>query len=129
MVAFTAFASAISIALLATTANAVPTVLTARQPPTTSAIDFTLYKTTQAGDENQCWFGVDIVHLAPADIGTCYTAVSDFYVLNIDHLATGYNCGGFFPQLIPSEKGLADCDFSERLPRHQLRRRGWQLHV
>jgi hypothetical protein len=98
MVAFTALASALSMALLATAASAVPTVLTARQPlPTTSALDFTLYKTTQPGYENQCWTGVDIIHVAPTDIGSCNKA--DFYVLRIDHLATGYDCQSISPYL------------------------------
>jgi hypothetical protein len=100
MVAFTQLFSAISMALLATTAVASSTVIAARQPPpTSSVIDFTLYKTTQPGYEDQCWFGVDIVHVSPneliaangADSTVCNTA-PDFYVLRIDHLATGYNC-------------------------------------
>jgi hypothetical protein len=99
MVAFTSLFSVISMALFATTAVASPTVMAARQPPpTSSVIDFTLYKTTQPGYEDQCWLGVDVVHVSPndliaangADSTVCNTA--DFYVLRIDHLATGYNC-------------------------------------
>jgi hypothetical protein len=99
MVAFSQLVSAISMALFATTAVASPTLMAARQPPpTSSVIDFTLYKTTQPGYEDQCWNGVDIVHVSPndlfakngADITGCNTA--DFYVLHIDSQAPGYNC-------------------------------------
>jgi hypothetical protein len=96
MVAFAVLATFISIALAATSArpNAGPTALTDRQTP--SAIDFTLYKTTQTGYEDQCWTPVEVVHVAPADVGDCNTA--DFYTLQIDSLADGWNCFGMFPQ-------------------------------
>jgi hypothetical protein len=99
MVAFTELVSAISMAIFATTAVASPTLMAVRQPPpTSSVIDFTLYKTTQPGYEDQCWNGVEIVHVSPndltaangADSTVCNTA--DFYTLRIDHVATGYNC-------------------------------------
>lgn len=98
MVAFTPLVSAISMAFLATTVVASPTVMAARQPPTSSVMDFTLYKTTQPGSEDQCWFGVDTVNVSPNELVThdstvCNTA-PDFYVLQIDYLATGYNCQG-----------------------------------
>jgi hypothetical protein len=97
MVAFTAFVSAISMALLASTASAAPSVVAARQPPTSSAIDFTLYKTTQPGLENMCYTPVDVVHVSPTELvdnGGSSTAcnTANFYVAQIDSVAWGWNC-------------------------------------
>jgi hypothetical protein len=104
MVSFTALASAISMALLATTASAAPTISERDPPPTWSVIDMSLYKTTQVGSENQCWWWVDQGHPSPSEFkaenGVLHSAChkSDFYNLKIDHIATGYNCQGIFTQ-------------------------------
>jgi len=93
MVSFTALVSAISMALLTSTANAAPCApdYTA-PPPTDSVLDFTLYKTN--GNELQCWThapGNSVVHVAPKETGKCITA--DFYALNIDSNHNGvYGC-------------------------------------
>jgi hypothetical protein len=86
MVAFTALASAISMALLASTANAVPT-----PPPTSSAVDFTLYTGQQPGHQNECWDGGVSLHVTPADLGKCNKA-NVFYTARIDAQAYGYSC-------------------------------------
>jgi hypothetical protein len=114
MVAFTALVSAISMALLATTASAVPTVLTSRQwpPPTSTVLDFTLYKTTQPGNEGQCWDGAIGAHVAPSDIGACNKA--DFYTFQINTVHPGYDCQGTSPT--PTFlKRFSDPDYSQRL--------------
>ncbi|KAH8770456.1 hypothetical protein F5882DRAFT_411450 [Hyaloscypha sp. PMI_1271] len=103
MVSFTALASTVSMALLATTASAAPAIGErdpVPQPPQTwSVIDLSLFKTLQSGSENQCWWWVDQGHPSPSEFvpnspsGThsaCHK--SDFYNLKIDHIATGYNC-------------------------------------
>jgi hypothetical protein len=98
MVAFTAFVSAISMALLASTASAAPSVVAARGgPPTSSVIDFTLYKTITPGQENMCYTQVDVVHVAPTDLvanggSSTVCNTGDFYVAQIDTLAWGWNC-------------------------------------
>jgi len=105
MVSFTALASAISMALLSTTVSAAPAVIGKRQspPPTSSVLDFTLYKTTQPGDEGQCWTSVGTFHIAPTDLlpfdgVTTNTACNqaDFYVVHIDSTHQGYNCDGMY---------------------------------
>jgi hypothetical protein len=109
MVSFTALASTVSMALLATTASAAPANGErdpVPQPPQTwSVIDLSLFKTLQSGSENQCWWWVDQGHPSPSEFvpnppsGThsaCHK--SDFYNLKIDHIATGYNCQGISTQ-------------------------------
>jgi hypothetical protein len=96
MVSFTTLASAISMALFA---SAAPTVMEARgsPPPTWSALDFTLFKSTDAGQEQQCWDNVADVHVPPADIGNCHKS-STFYTGKIYAQAWGYTCKRvFFP--------------------------------
>ncbi|KAE9379846.1 hypothetical protein N431DRAFT_476922 [Stipitochalara longipes BDJ] len=102
MVSLAAFASAISMALLASTASAAPGIVAERQPPPTSSVlDFTLYKTLQAGSENQCWWGApgnnqghpppsEFVARNGASWSSCHQA--DFYTLRIYNQAPGYNC-------------------------------------
>jgi hypothetical protein len=104
MVSFTALASAISMALFATAASSAPTVIAERDPPPTSSVlDFTLYKTLQSGAENQCWWGApgdNQGHPPPSEFvaangvssSNCHQA--DFYTLRIYNLAQGYNCQG-----------------------------------
>ncbi|KAE9377240.1 hypothetical protein N431DRAFT_436497 [Stipitochalara longipes BDJ] len=86
MVAFTTLVSAISMALLASTAKAVPT-----PPPTSSALDFTIYSGQQSGLQNQCYDGGKSLHVAPADLGKCNQA-DVFYTARIDAQAYGYSC-------------------------------------
>jgi hypothetical protein len=95
MKSFTGLVSVIFVALLANTANAVPTY---PGPPTSSVLDFTLYKTAHP-DENQCYTQVDVVHVSPNDLifygtGVASTAcnTADFYVGQIDTVAWGWNC-------------------------------------
>lgn len=102
--------SLLPIFLSLTSTLALRTPLTARQPPpTSSALDFTLYKTQQAGSENQCWTGVEIDHVAPADIGKCNVAYEGFYTLRIDHLAVGYDCTGTLPVAYSLETVVSPC--------------------
>ncbi|PVH82372.1 hypothetical protein DL98DRAFT_586712 [Cadophora sp. DSE1049] len=102
MVSFTALTTAISMAILATTASAAPAEITARQPPPTwSFLDLSLYKTNQVGAEKQYWGWAGQGHLSPSDLvkdtnsseyySSSYNGV-DFYNLKIDYVATGYNC-------------------------------------
>jgi hypothetical protein len=105
MVSLTALASVISVALLAATANAAPTEIAARDPPPTSSVlQFTLYKTLQLGSENQCWWGApgnNFGSVPPSELvaGTSNCHQGDFYTLRIYNEAQGYNCQGisFFP--------------------------------
>ncbi|KAE9374110.1 hypothetical protein N431DRAFT_503052 [Stipitochalara longipes BDJ] len=101
MVSFTTLISAISMALLSTTVSAAPAITEERQspPPTSSVLDFTLYKTTQPGDESKCWTSVGTYHVAPTDLlpfdGVTTNTVcnkADFYVVHIDATYQGYNC-------------------------------------
>ena len=113
MVSFTKLAAAISTALLATTALAAPAVIAERD---TDVLTFTLYKTLQAGSENQCWWGapgnnfgiVKSSELSATSPGTCGTTSNnchqaDFYTLRIYWEAQGYNCAGI-QFLIPTAK-------------------------
>jgi hypothetical protein len=88
MVAFTALASAIYVAVLASTANAIPIPT---PPPTSSALDFTIYSGQQSGLQNQCYDGGKSLHVAPADVGKCNQA-DVFYTARIDSQAYGYSC-------------------------------------
>jgi hypothetical protein len=96
-------------ALLATTASAAPAIgerdPVPSPPPTWSVVDLSLYKTLQANAENECWWWVDQGHPSPSEFvpntpsGThsaCHK--SDFYNLQINHIATGYNCQGISTQ-------------------------------
>jgi len=104
MVSFTYLAAVVSMALLATTTNAAPAVIAERQPPpTSSVIQFTLYKTQQAGEENQCWWasqGNNFGTVPPSELvarnGASWSAChqADFYTLQIFNEAQGYNCQG-----------------------------------
>lgn len=94
MKSFTGLVSVI-LALLANAASAVPTY---PGPPTSSVLDFTLYKTSDP-NQNQCSTPVDVVHLSPNDLifysdGVASTACNDadFYVGQIDTVAWGWNC-------------------------------------
>ena len=95
MKSFTGLVSVILVGLLANTANAAPTY---PGPPTSSVLDFTLYKTADP-NENQCSTQVDVVHVSPNDLvfygdGVASTVCNgaDFYVGQIDTLAWGWNC-------------------------------------
>ncbi|KAE9373874.1 hypothetical protein N431DRAFT_504392 [Stipitochalara longipes BDJ] len=95
MKSFTGLVSAILVALLANTANAAPTY---PGPPTSSVLDFTLYKTAHP-DENQCYTSVDTVSVSPNDLVYYGTGVAStvcnsasFYVGQIDTVAWGWNC-------------------------------------
>jgi hypothetical protein len=104
MVSFTEIATTISVALLATTANAAPAVVAERDPPPTSSVlQFTLYKTLQTGSENQCWWGApgnnfgsvppsELVAANGASTSNCHQG--DYYTLRIWNEAQGYNCAG-----------------------------------
>jgi hypothetical protein len=107
MVSFAALVSAISMALLATTISAAPAITEERDwpPPTSSVLDFTLYKETSPGNEGKCWNNVPggDLHVAPADLvsfnGTAKSTAcnkADFYVAHIDTTHPGYNCNGIF---------------------------------
>jgi len=108
MVSFTYFATVISMALLAATSNASPAIVAERQPPpTASVLDFTLYKTQQAGEENQCWWGApgnNQGHPPPSELVSCSAGLcsachqADFYTLEIYNEAQGYNCQGLPPE-------------------------------
>ncbi|KAH8792354.1 hypothetical protein F5882DRAFT_516718 [Hyaloscypha sp. PMI_1271] len=90
MVSFTTLASAISMALFA---SAAPTVMEARgsPPPTDTVLAFTLFKSTDAGQEHQCWKNVGDGHVPPAEMNMCHKSPT-FYTAKIDHQAEGYNC-------------------------------------
>jgi hypothetical protein len=109
MVNLTTLASAISMALLANTANAVPT-----PPPTSSALDFTLFTGQQPGHQNECWDNGKALHVAPADLGTCFKA-DIFYTARIYSQAYGYSCTRIFPFTLSFSKRLADDLHSLRL--------------
>lgn len=104
MVSFTALTTAISVALLATTTNAAPAVVAERDPPPTSSVlQFTLYKTLQSGSENQCWWGApgnNFGSVAPSELvaangaSTSNCHQGDYYTLRIWNEAQGYNCAG-----------------------------------
>lgn len=113
MIYLTGLVSTIAMALLATVSTAAPTILAERQtpfpppPPTSSVLEFTLYKTLQTGDENQCWWGApgnNFGSVPPSELTTtnaallsdCHTA--DFYTLRIYTVATGYTCQGSLPR-------------------------------
>ena len=103
MVSFTTLAATISTALLATTTLG------------NQVVSFTLYKTLQAGSENQCWWGapgnnfgtVDSSELSGTPSSPCGTTSNchqgDFYTLRIYWEAQGYNCAGI-QFLIPTAK-------------------------
>ena len=96
MVSFTTLASAISMALFA---SAAPTVMEARDspPPTSTVLTFTLFKSTDAGQEHQCWNNVANGYVPPAEIGICHKSPT-FYTAKIDFESLGYNCKRmFFP--------------------------------
>lgn len=107
MIYFTALVSTIAMALLATVSTAAPAIVAERQPPPTSSVlEFTLYKTLQPGDENQCWWGApgnNFGSVPPSELtpyngsfwSDCHTA--DFYTLRIYTVATGYTCQGILP--------------------------------
>ena len=108
MVSFAALISAISMALLATTISAAPAITEERDwpPPTSSVLDFTLYKETSPGNEGKCWGNVPggDLHIAPTDLvsfdGTTKSTAcnkADFYVAHINTSHPGYNCNGIFP--------------------------------
>jgi hypothetical protein len=110
MDSFTTLASVISMALFA---SAAPAVMEARgpPPPTSSALDFTLFK-ADAGQEYQCYNNVADLHVPPADLGNCHTAPT-FYNARIWDQAWGYTCKRMlFPLKILSLKRLADGDCS-----------------
>ena len=107
MVSFTALASVIFATLLSTTVSSAPAIVETRQ--TSSVLDFTLYKTTQPGDESQCWTPVDSFHVAPTDLqyfdGSTTDTVcnqADFYVVHIDATHQGYDCYGMYAFLLLS---------------------------
>ncbi|PMD12937.1 hypothetical protein NA56DRAFT_756203 [Hyaloscypha hepaticicola] len=94
MKSFTGLVTVI-LALLANAGSAVPTY---PGPPTSSVLDFTLYKTADP-NQNQCSTPVDVVHVSPNDLifygdGVASTACNDadFYVGQIDTVAWGWNC-------------------------------------
>jgi hypothetical protein len=96
MVSFTTLACAISMALFA---SAAPTVMEARgtPPPTSSVLDFTLFKSTDAGQENQCRDNVADAHVPPAEMGVCHKSPT-FYTAKIYSQGWGYTCKRlFFP--------------------------------
>jgi hypothetical protein len=99
MVSFTTLASAISMALFA---GAAPTVMEARgcPGPTDTVLAFSLFKSTDAGQEHQCWKNVADGHVSPAKVNMCHKSPT-FYTARIDHQASGYNCKRmFFPLTI-----------------------------
>ncbi|KAH8760317.1 hypothetical protein BGZ57DRAFT_1008122 [Hyaloscypha finlandica] len=90
MVSFTTLASAISMALFA---GAAPTVMEARgcPAPTSTVLTFTLFKSTNAGQEHQCWNNVANGYVPPAKMNICHKSPT-FYTAKIDYQASGYNC-------------------------------------
>jgi hypothetical protein len=94
MKSFTGLVSVI-VALLANASSAIPTY---PGPPTSSVLDFTLYKTADP-NQNQCFTPVDVVHVSPNDLifygnGVASTACNDadFYVGQINTVAWGWSC-------------------------------------
>ena len=128
MVSFTALVSAVSMALFATTINAAPAIKVERDwpPPTSSVLDFTLYKETSPGNEGECWNNIPggDIHVAPGDListaGDPYKSTvcnkADFYVAHIDSTHPGYNCNGILPKHpCPCSRWIANKEDSLRL--------------
>lgn len=95
MKSFTGLVSGILVALLGYTANAAPNY---PGPPTSSVLDFTLYKTA-APNQNQCYTPVDVVHVSQDDfvffgdgMGSTVCNTGDFYVVHIDNVAWDWTC-------------------------------------
>jgi len=106
MVSFTSITAFISMALLASTTAAAPALVAERDPPQAwPVLSFTLFKTLQPGDENQCWWGAPgnnqgqppssefVATPTGGFLSACHPA--DFYTLAIYYEAAGWNnCQG-----------------------------------
>jgi hypothetical protein len=114
MVSFNSIATFISMALLAGTTAAAPALVAERGPPPAwPVLSFTLYKTLQGGDENQCWWGAPgnnqgqppssefVAGTGGHLLSDCHPA--DFYTLAIFYEAKGWNCQGISLQLFVLE--------------------------